>query len=133
MRLRGLALASPKRNAAVPDVPTYDEMGYPNHYVGSWVAFFAPAKTPDAIVAKLNADINEVMKDPDVLERLKTIGFDPTFEITDRDGGLLQERNCELEQDGQGDRHIGRLTRPARAGRRGANSLSLVRKDAEDL
>jgi tripartite-type tricarboxylate transporter receptor subunit TctC len=52
-------------------------MGYSNHYVGSWVAFFAPAKTPDAIVAKLNADINEVMKDPAVLERLKTIGFDP--------------------------------------------------------
>jgi tripartite-type tricarboxylate transporter receptor subunit TctC len=75
--LRGLALASPARNAAVPDVPTYDEMGYPNHYVGSWVAFFAPAKTPDAIVAKLNADINEVMKDPEVLLRLKTIGFDP--------------------------------------------------------
>src|SRR5215207_2559568 len=75
--LRGLGLASPTRNAAVPDVPTYGEMGYPNLHVGSWVGFFAPAKTPDAVVAKLNAEINQVMKDPEVLQKLKAIGFDP--------------------------------------------------------
>jgi len=75
--LRGLGLASPTRNAAVPNVPTYGEMGFPNVYSGSWVAFFAPAKTPDAIVGKLNAEINVVMKDPEVLARLKAIGFDP--------------------------------------------------------
>src|SRR5262252_3014759 len=75
--LRGLGLASPTRNTAVPDVPTYGEMGFPNVYSGSWVAFFAPAKTPDAIVGKLNAEINAAMKDPEVLARLKAIGFDP--------------------------------------------------------
>src|SRR5215204_1142177 len=75
--LRGLGLASPTRNAAVPDVPTYGEMGYPNLHVGSWVGFFAPAKTPDAVVAKLNAEINQVMKDPEVSQKLKAIGFDP--------------------------------------------------------
>jgi tripartite-type tricarboxylate transporter receptor subunit TctC len=52
-------------------------MGFPNVYSGSWVAFFAPAKTPDAIVSKLNATINDVMKDPEVLQKLKVIGFDP--------------------------------------------------------
>jgi tripartite-type tricarboxylate transporter receptor subunit TctC len=75
--LRGLGLASPTRNVAVPDVPTYGEMGYPNLHVGSWVGFFAPAKTPDAVVAKLNTEINQVMKDPEVLQKLKAIGFDP--------------------------------------------------------
>jgi tripartite-type tricarboxylate transporter receptor subunit TctC len=75
--LRGIGLASATRNSAVPDVPTYGEMGYPNFYSGSWVGFFAPAKTPDAIVEKLNAEINQVMKDPDVLAKLKAIGFDP--------------------------------------------------------
>jgi tripartite-type tricarboxylate transporter receptor subunit TctC len=75
--LRGLGLASPTRNTAVPNVPTYGEMGYPNVYSGSWVAFFAPAKTPDAIVSKLNTTMNEVMKDLDVLQKLKVIGFDP--------------------------------------------------------
>ncbi len=75
--LRGIGLASATRNAAVPNVPTYGEMGFPNVLSGSWVAFFAPAKTPDAIVGRLNAEINEVMKDPDVLQKLKAIGFDP--------------------------------------------------------
>src|SRR5262249_54313660 len=74
--LRGIGLASASRNAAVPNVPTYGEMGFANVYSGSWVAFFAPAKTPDAIVARLNAEINTV-KDAEVLARLKAIGFDP--------------------------------------------------------
>ena len=51
-KLRGLGVASEKRNSAIPDVPTYGEMGYPGVYSGSWVAFFAPAKTPDAVVSR---------------------------------------------------------------------------------
>ncbi len=75
--LRGLGVANDKRNPAIPNVPTYGEMGFPNVFSGSWVGFFAPAKTPDAVVAKLNAEINAVMKEPDSLERLKKAGFDP--------------------------------------------------------
>ena len=75
--LRGIGVASDKRNTAIPDVPTYGEMGYPNVYSGSWVGFFAPAKTPDAVVAKLNAEINAVMKEPDSLDKLAKAGFDP--------------------------------------------------------
>ena len=77
--LRGLGLASPIRNSAVPNVPTYGEMGFPNVYSGSWVGVFAPAKTPDAVVAKLNGEINEIMKDAEVLAKLKSIGFDPVL------------------------------------------------------
>jgi tripartite-type tricarboxylate transporter receptor subunit TctC len=76
-KLRGLGVASDKRNNAIPDVPTYGEMGYPGVYSGSWVAFFAPGKTPDAIVTKLNAEINALMAEPDSLEKLKQNGFDP--------------------------------------------------------
>jgi tripartite-type tricarboxylate transporter receptor subunit TctC len=75
--LRGIGVASDKRNSAIPDVPTYGEMGYPNVYSGSWVGFFAPAKTPDAVVEKLNAEINAVMKEPDSLDKLAKAGFDP--------------------------------------------------------
>ena len=75
--LRGIGLASEKRNPAIPNVPTYAEMGFPDVIVGSWVGFFAPAKTPDAVVAKLNAEINAVMKEPDSLEKLSKAGFDP--------------------------------------------------------
>jgi tripartite-type tricarboxylate transporter receptor subunit TctC len=76
-RLRGLGLASPSRNSAVPDVPTYGEMGIPNVYSGSWVGIFAPAKTPDAVVVRLNSEINAFMKQPDVQAKLKSVGFDP--------------------------------------------------------
>ena len=77
--LRGIGLASPTRNSAVPNVPTYGEMGYPNVYSGSWVGFFVPAKTPDAVVAKLNSEINEVMKETEAQQKIKAIGFDPLF------------------------------------------------------
>jgi tripartite-type tricarboxylate transporter receptor subunit TctC len=75
--LRGLGVASAKRNPAIPDVPTYAEMGFPNVVVGSWVGVFAPGKTPDAVVAKLNTEINALMKEADALDRLAKAGFDP--------------------------------------------------------
>jgi tripartite-type tricarboxylate transporter receptor subunit TctC len=75
-RLRGLGVASEKRVPAVKDVPTYREMGF-DVISGSWVGFFAPAKTPDAVVAKLNTEINQIMKDPEVLKKLAQIGFEP--------------------------------------------------------
>ena len=74
--LRGIGLAGEKRNSAVPNVPTYAEMGFGNFVSGSWVGFFVPAKTPDAVVAKLNSEINQLMKDPDAQAKLKAIGFD---------------------------------------------------------
>jgi tripartite-type tricarboxylate transporter receptor subunit TctC len=77
--LRGLGLASPTRNSAVPDVPTYGEMGFPNVYSGSWVGFFAPAKTPDAVIAKLNGEINAILRQDEAQQRLKTIGFEAIF------------------------------------------------------
>jgi tripartite-type tricarboxylate transporter receptor subunit TctC len=74
--LRGLGLASPTRNAAVSDVPTLGEMGFPNVHTGSWVGFFAPAKTSDTVVAKLNAEINQIISEPEAQQRLKSIGFE---------------------------------------------------------
>jgi tripartite-type tricarboxylate transporter receptor subunit TctC len=75
--LRGLGVAAPKRNSAIPDVPTYAEAGFPDVTSQSWVGFFAPAKTPDAVVAKLNAEINAVMKEPDSQDKIAKAGFDP--------------------------------------------------------
>ena len=75
--LRGLGLASATRNSAVPEVPTYGEMGSPDVHSGSWVGFFAPAKTPVPVLAKLNAEINEIIKGAEAQQKLKVIGFDP--------------------------------------------------------
>jgi tripartite-type tricarboxylate transporter receptor subunit TctC len=74
--LRGIGLANPTRNSFLPNVPTYGESGFPNVYSATWVGFFAPAKTSDAVVAKLNADINEILKDAAAQQKLKAVGFD---------------------------------------------------------
>jgi tripartite-type tricarboxylate transporter receptor subunit TctC len=75
--LRGLGVAAPKRNPAIPDVPTYGEMGFPNVYSGSWVGFFAPSKTTDAVVEKLNTEINTIIKEQDSVATLAKAGLDP--------------------------------------------------------
>jgi tripartite-type tricarboxylate transporter receptor subunit TctC len=75
--LRGLGVASEKRVSAIGNVPTFAEMGYPKFQSGSWVGLFAPAKTPDAVIAKLNAEINVVMKEQDSLDKLAQAGFEP--------------------------------------------------------
>ena len=77
-RLRGIALASERRLAAIPDVPTYSESGYPGFVATSWVGFFTHAKTSDAIVTKLNGAIGEILKNPDIQAKLKTMGLETT-------------------------------------------------------
>ncbi len=76
-KLKGLGVASVKRAAVTPSVPTYAEAGYPNFEAASWVGVFAPASTSPEITAKLNATIEEVVKDPALRQKLTSIGFDP--------------------------------------------------------
>ncbi|MGH6727286.1 MAG: tripartite tricarboxylate transporter substrate-binding protein [Pseudolabrys sp.] len=75
-KLKGLGVASAQRAAVVPNVPTYAEAGYPFE-ASSWVGVFAPAATSPDITAKLNATIEQVMKDPALRQKLTSIGFDP--------------------------------------------------------
>lgn len=74
--VRGLAVASEARNPATPQMATLGEGGFPNIHLGSWNGFFVPAKTPDAVVKKLNEEINQIMQSPEVQEKLKALGFD---------------------------------------------------------
>ena len=75
-KLKGLGVASAKRVAAVPNVPTFAEAGYPFE-ASSWVGIFAPSATPPQITNMLNAAIDEVIKDPALQQKLTSIGFDP--------------------------------------------------------
>jgi tripartite-type tricarboxylate transporter receptor subunit TctC len=75
--MRVLAVASHTRMPLLPDVPTVAESGFPDFEDRSWVAFFAPAKLPDAIAQALNAEINNALNQPDVRERLSNLGLDP--------------------------------------------------------
>ena len=75
--MRVLAVASHKRMAQLPQVPTLAEVGFPDYESASWIAFFGPAKLPDSIAQLLNAEINAALGQPDVRERLSAIGLEP--------------------------------------------------------
>jgi tripartite-type tricarboxylate transporter receptor subunit TctC len=75
-KLKGLGVASDKRAAVTPNVPTYAEAGYPFE-ASSWVGIFAPAATGADVIAKLHETIEQVMQDPALKQKLTSIGFDP--------------------------------------------------------
>jgi tripartite-type tricarboxylate transporter receptor subunit TctC len=76
-KLRGLAVAAHKRSPAVPEVPTLEEQGITGHEVSFWTGVVAPAGTPTTIIDLLHDRIAEIMAQPDVKDRLATIGFEP--------------------------------------------------------
>lgn len=76
-KLRVLAVADDKRLETLPDVPTFAESGYPDFKVALWQGLFAPAGTPDAVIDKLNKDVNKVLGDPEVRARIAALGGTP--------------------------------------------------------
>jgi tripartite-type tricarboxylate transporter receptor subunit TctC len=72
-RLRALAVTGIKRSALFPDLPTIGEF-YPGYEVTIWLGLFAAAGTPDAVLAKLHAEINKVLAEPEVRARLNAAG-----------------------------------------------------------
>jgi tripartite-type tricarboxylate transporter receptor subunit TctC len=70
-KVRALAVAAPQRLSQLPDLPTMAEAGFPDFNVASWNGVVAPAGTPKAIVDKLNAVINEVLKNPAVVAQFE--------------------------------------------------------------
>ena len=76
-KLRALATTGRRRVSSLPDVPTMMEAGVAGYDVALWIAYVAPAGTPDAIVAKLNRAMTDILKESDVVESLQKQGFDP--------------------------------------------------------
>ena len=70
-------MTTAKRSLALPEVPTLAEAGLPGFDMGTWFGVLAPAKTPPAIVNRLNADIVKVLNLPDVRKRLEEVGAEP--------------------------------------------------------
>src|SRR5207302_896798 len=69
-KLRMLAVMGEERAPAFPDVPTMKEQGYPRLVVETWYGLFAPAGTPGAVIAKLNAELNALLDQTEVRETL---------------------------------------------------------------
>ena len=77
-KLRALAVSSAQRLAALPDVPTLGELGFPGMEDYTWVGFFVPAGTPADVAQKLNDALLRVARDPQIKERLEALAFDVT-------------------------------------------------------
>jgi tripartite-type tricarboxylate transporter receptor subunit TctC len=76
-RLNALGVGSAKRSPALPQIPTIAEAGVPGYEYTTWYGIFAPARTPPALVARLNAEIVKVMSAPEMNERFVSQGGDP--------------------------------------------------------
>ncbi|MFZ9664604.1 MAG: Bug family tripartite tricarboxylate transporter substrate binding protein, partial [Limnohabitans sp.] len=75
--LRGIAVTSAQRSQSFAQIPTIAEAGYKDFDVSPWFGLFAPAKTPPAIVRRMNQDIQEILKNREVIEKFQGQGADP--------------------------------------------------------
>jgi len=97
-RLRALAVANPRRAAALPDVPTFEEVGYPGFEAAAWNGIVAPAGTPYESIVRLNLAIVEIIKSPEMRERLATQGAEPIGDTPDEFRNYLRS---EVEKWGR--------------------------------
>jgi tripartite-type tricarboxylate transporter receptor subunit TctC len=106
--LRALAVSTKERVAVVPDIPTIAESGVPGFDVFSWFGFFVPARTPQDVVARINADTNAALVYPQVKSRFEELGATPKGSTqaelaaflkseTDKWGPVIREAKIRVE------------------------------------
>ncbi len=95
-KLRLLAVTGPKRSRALPDAPTVVESGLPRFVFEEWYAFFAPAKTPRAVIERLNAEIRAILDDPTVIEQVLSLGAEVQPGSPEALGTLLTSETARL-------------------------------------
>jgi tripartite-type tricarboxylate transporter receptor subunit TctC len=93
-RLRALAVLLEKRSPLLPEVPTIAEAGVPEVTVRQWAGVFGPPKMAPEIVARLNKEVNALLKRPDVIEKLQSYGYSPEGSTPER---LLEVNRADLE------------------------------------
>jgi tripartite-type tricarboxylate transporter receptor subunit TctC len=90
-KIRGIAVTSAKRIAALPDLPTVAESGVPGFEFYSWYGLWAPAGTPPEIVARLNAEANRGLGTGELKDRLLSQGFEPQMRSPQEFAAFLRE------------------------------------------
>lgn len=90
-RLRAIAIGSLKRFAAIPEVPTFDEAGLPGYQSTNWFGLMAPIKTPRAIVARLNSEVDKILASPDLKKRFLSSGLEPRGGSPEQFSEFIQE------------------------------------------
>ena len=92
--VKGLGVSSARRSAAMPEVPTLQEAGVAGYELVGFIAAFAPARTPEPVVRRLNEEIGRILREKDVVDRLTTLGVDvaPTSPAELRDWVIGETR-----------------------------------------
>ncbi|WP_342129230.1 tripartite tricarboxylate transporter substrate binding protein [Hydrogenophaga sp. OTU3427] len=90
-KLRALAVTSAQRVDDLPQVPTINESGFKGFDAVTWFGFLAPAGTPKEVVAKLNAEFNAALKQPDLLKKLGEQGADPVGGTPEQFAALIKD------------------------------------------
>ena len=96
--IKALANLSPQRSAAIPDIPTPDELGVPGLYSSGWFGFFAPKGTPTEIITKINGAMMEALADPAVSKRFTELGLDVASRAQQTPDGLAKFQQAEIEK-----------------------------------
>jgi tripartite-type tricarboxylate transporter receptor subunit TctC len=90
-KLKALAATSTQRSDIFPDVPTFVEQGFAGTVADQWAGILAPARTPPAVIAKLNGALNAALNDPDVRARLRQSGVTPSPGTPEHFGQYLKD------------------------------------------
>ena len=94
-RLRALAVTTAKRSTYMPELPTIAEAGVPGYDVATWWGVLAPAKTPAAVVSRLNDEIRKIVASDDVRARIVADGAEPVLDMTSADFNALLKQDIE--------------------------------------
>ncbi len=105
-----LAVTGDKRQAVLPDVPTFQELGYPSMQALTWYGVVGPAKMPQAVTDKLNATINDILKSPDFQQKLAQLGIDPMPMSLATVRRLHRQGSTDLDAGRPRQQHQHRLT-----------------------
>jgi tripartite-type tricarboxylate transporter receptor subunit TctC len=89
-RLRALAISSRTRFPAVPQVPTFDESGVKGYEASNWFGLMAPIKVPQAVIARINGDVNKVLAMPDVNGLFQKSGLEPKGGTSEQFGQFIR-------------------------------------------
>ena len=90
-RVRALGIGSKKRSALMPEIPTISEAGLPGYELGSWYGMFAPAKTPQAIVRQLHAEIVKAIGDPSLKQQFAALSAEAVGSTPEEFRAVLQK------------------------------------------
>ena len=104
-KVKALAVASPKRIAALPDVPTLNESGFPGFEAWAWQGFAVPAGTPKEIIATLNSAYIKAIADPAVRQKISDVGIEPLHSTPQEMADYIRSETAKWAQL-IADRHI---------------------------